>query len=402
MPAPNPVYLDHNASTPPLDEVVEAMLPWLRSGHANPHSEHLQGRRAAAAVEEAKYQIGALIGADGADVVLTSGATEANNLALRGYLRHERNVGALVHTMVDHRCVMETAAALRRDGCEVRSVPVDGRGQVNPNALRAAVDATRAERVLVSVIHANNEIGNVTPLAPVAAALRGTRAVLHTDAAQSAGRLRINVETDGVDSLTMSSHKLGGPMGIGALYLAPELREEVSPLMHGGGQQDGLRPGTIPVFLAVGFGVACRAAAQRQEENAIRRERMAQTFLDALRVRGVPFDVLGDPLCRLPGLRSVRFSGVDARDLLDRFGARVSASTGSACSAGDIKPSHVLRAIGLSEHEANEVVRFGFDVSTTMDHAVDAAAAVSEAWLAATTSQEERNREVEPARRLDL
>lgn len=372
-------YLDHNASTPPLPEVVEAMLPWLRDGHANPHSEHVPGRRAAAAVERAKAFIGALVGVDGDDIVLTSGATESNNIVLQGYLRHHSERGALVHTTAEHKCVMEASAALAREGCEVRTVPVDALGRVDPRAVRAAVDASSSGRVLVSLIHANNEIGTVQSLAEVSQALQGSAAVFHSDAAQSVGRLPVDALGLGLDFLTFSSHKLGGPAGIGALFVAPDLRTTLRPLMHGGGQQDGLRPGTIPVFLAVGFGVACELAVRDRESTRAHAEEAAQAFLAELGAQSCSFEVLGDPRARLPGLRSIRFLGVDAREILDRIGPSVSASTGSACAAGELKPSHVLRAIGLREREAIEVVRFGFGRGMPTDDARAAARIVANA-----------------------
>lgn len=356
----NPLYLDHNASTPPFDEVVEAMMPWLRESHANPHAEHVPGRRAAAAVDAAKASIGALIGADADDIVLTSGATESNNLIIQGVLRKPGLRTALVHSKLDHKSVRALASALAGDGYEVRSVGVDASGRVGADALLATVAACASERVLVSLIHASNEIGTVQDLGELALVVAQTEALLHLDAVQSAAWVPLDVASGTVDFVTLSAHKLGGPMGIGACYIAPDLRSELRPMMHGGGQQGGTRPGTVPVFLAVGFGVACELARRRQEHDRCLAAASAEAFVQSLRERGVLFDVLGDPNARLPGLCSLRFHSVDASDLLGRTGARLAASTGSACAAGELRASEVLRAIGLSEDEANQVVRFGF------------------------------------------
>jgi len=368
-----PLYLDHNASAPPFPEVVDAMLPWLREGHANPHSDHLHGRRAASAVEQAKASIGALVGADAEDVVLTSGATESNNLVLQGCLRGHGSTAALIHSAIEHACVMEAGEALAAEGVQRTVVGVDRLGRIDPDAVRAAVDAANRSRTLVSLIHANNEIGTVARLSDVAATLRGTGALFHSDASQSAGWLDVDVGSEGVDFLTLSSHKVGGPAGVGAFYAAPDVRNELRPLTYGGGQQGGLRPGTIPVFLAVGFGVACDLVAKRRSQDVRHAEAVAEAFVEALRQRSVAFEVLGDPDHRLPGLRSIRLRGVDARDLLDRLAPRLSASTSSACAAGELRASLVLRAIGLTEDEAVEVVRFGFGRSTTVGEARAAA-----------------------------
>lgn len=356
----SPLYLDHNASTPPFDEVIEAMLPWLREAHANPHAEHVPGRRAAAAVDAAKASIGALIGADADDIVLTSGATEGNNLVIQGLLRRPGPRTALVHSTVDHKSVGALAVAMAGEGHEVRAVGVDASGRVATDALRATMAACASERVLVSLIHASNEIGTVQDLDALALVVAQKEALLHLDAVQSAAWVPLDVGSGAIDFMTLSAHKLGGPMGIGACYISSDLRGDLRPMMHGGGQQAGTRPGTVPVFLAVGFGVACELAFQRREHDSRVAAASAEAFVQGLRERGIEFDVLGDANARLPGLRSIRFHGVDAGDLLGRAGARLAASTGSACAAGELRASEVLRAIGLSEEEANQVVRFGF------------------------------------------
>lgn len=382
--APNPVYLDFNASSPPTQEVIEAMLPWLSEWHANPHSEHFHGHRAAVAVEQAKTSIARLIGADGDDILLTSSATESNNLAILGYLRHRKDAGGLIHSAIEHKCVIEAGHALREERCAVTVVPTDCMGRISPLTIRRAREATDRRDVLVSIMHANNELGTIAPLPQIAAAM-GPGAILHTDAAQSAGRIPFDVDELQVDVVTLSSHKIGGPSGIAALYIAPDLRSEYRPILYGGGQQGGLRSGTVPVFLAVGYGIACEMAQQRLATDAIYVERLATHFTDVLNDRGVAFERLGDFENTLPGLRSLRFFGLDARNILDRCRGTLSASTGSACTSGEIKASHVLKAIGLSEDDAFSVLRIGFSRHTTLAEVSAAAKSLADACAAALT-----------------
>lgn len=384
-----PIYLDHNASTPPDPEVVEAMLPWLGGKHANPHSDHLHGRLAAQAVEQAKSSVADLIGANADEIVLTSGATEASNLAIQGYLRIHGAEGALIYSAVEHPCVRGVANALARSGTSVRMIDVDRRGRLDPAVVRQFLGETEEDRKLISIIHANNEIGTIQNPQPLVAAAHDHGALLHVDASQSLAWVEMDV-TGGIDLATISSHKIGGPAGIGALYVAGGLSSQLTPLVYGGGQQNGLRPGTIPVFLAVGFGVACNLAQAKRVARAKAGENAAQAFLDVLASSGVTHEVLGCPVDRLPGLRSILFPGVEARDLLDRLQARLSASASSACASGDYKASHVLRAIGLSETDAMQVVRFGFGASTRVEEA-----ALAAQWVCGAIEAVKRNTLVE-------
>lgn len=373
-----PLYLDHNASTPPYPEVVEAMLPWLRDQHANPHSDHLHGRLAANAIEQAKDSVAKLIGASPDEIIFTSGATEASNLALQGYLRTHGDAGALICSAIEHPCVREVALALGELGTCVREVEVDRQGRIDPSAICQAIVAAGRKRSLVSVIHANNEIGTVQAIAPLVAAAHANGALFHLDASQSLGWIDVDVG-EGIDFATLSSHKIGGPAGIGALFVADGLKNELAPLVYGGGQQGGLRPGTIPVFLAAGFGVACDLVSVERAQRTLAAENAASAFLSVLASSGVPFEIRSSAQSCLPGLTSIRFPGVEARDLLERLQTSVSASASSACASGDFKASHVLRAIGLSESEAMEVVRFGFGATTSVQQAQLAAQYVSRA-----------------------
>lgn len=386
MSGQSPLYLDHNASTPPYSGVVEAMLPWLRDRHANPHSDHLHGRMAANAVEQAKHSVAQLIGASPDEIVFTSGATEASNLALQGYLRTHGDAGALIYSSIEHPCVREVALALGELGTRVQEVRVDRQGRIDPLGISQAIMAAGQARSLVSVIHANNEIGTIQAIAPLVAAAHENGALFHLDVSQSLGWVDIDVG-EGIDLATLSSHKIGGPMGIGALFVAEGLKDQLTPLVYGGGQQGGLRPGTIPVFLAVGFGAACDLVSVERAQRTLAAENAANAFLRVLADSGVAFEIMGSTQSSLPGLRSIRFPGMEARDLLDRVQTNVSASASSACASGDFRASHVLRAIGLSEEDAMQVVRFGFSAQTTVEQAKIAAQQLSQVLTSASTNR---------------
>lgn len=374
------IYLDHNASTPPAPEVVEAMMPWLGVAHANPHAEHLAGRRAAAAVDRAIQQIADLVGADADSIVLTSGATESNNLALQGLLLAPSRPFELWHSNIEHKSVLEIASHVAEAGVVVRQLPVDSLGRIRPSTLGdIRVDDSCRVRPLVSAMHANNEIGTVQPIDALARAVAEIDGLLHVDASQSCGLLQIAAQDVGIDLLSISSHKMYGPSGVGALFVSAEARRHLRPIMFGGGQQGGIRPGTVPVFLAVGFGAACELAKRRLAEDAASIERIADTFCESLNTDGVRFSLLGDPEFHLPGLRSVWLKGVDADDLVARVAPHLSLSTGSACTSGDLRASHVLRAIGMSEDDARSVIRVGFGRNSTVAEAVYAASIIAAA-----------------------
>lgn len=375
------VYVDHNASTPPDESVVEAMLPWLRDFHANPHSVHKRGQLAAAAVEKARAQVAGLIGADVEDVFFTSGATESSNLILQGLLARPK--AALIASSVEHKCVLEIGHALSANGTRFSKVPVDVFGRVSPAAIAESVAQHGAnELVVVAVMHANNEIGTVQPITEISASLEGRGVFFHVDASQSCSRIPVDVSALGADTLCVSSHKLYGPAGIGAAYISPYARAQLRPLMFGGGQQSGVRPGTIPVFLAVGFGAACELAGRRLQDDTRMMNDCVDAFLGTLRQTDASFTRIGHLTEALPGLVALRFPGCDSGDLLARLSKSVFASAGSACSAGQIRASHVARAIGLSEEDALEIVRFGFGRSNTIEDAVYVANAVVRALKA--------------------
>lgn len=359
QPRPNapgqPVYLDYQATTPTDPRVLEAMWPWFSERFGNPHStSHSYGREAAEAVERARAGIAALIGAEPREIVFTSGATEANNLAILGAARfHKERRPRVVTCATEHKCVLAAAAALEREGVEVVVLPVDPDGILDLGRLAAAVDERTC---LVSVMAANNEIGVLQPIARIGALCRERGAYFHTDAAQAAGKIALDVERDHVDLMSLSAHKMYGPKGIGALYVRRRPRVRIEPLLHGGGQERGLRSGTLPTPLCVGFGEACRIAAEVLVTEA-ERMRSLRDRLHRLLVAGLPQARLnGHAEERLPGNLNLAFPGVDAERLMSSV-PEIAASTGSACSSAAIEPSYVLRALGLSEEMARASLR---------------------------------------------
>jgi cysteine desulfurase len=364
-----PIYLDHQATTPCDPRVVEAMLPYFTREFGNPASRtHAFGWRAEQGVAHARGQVACLIGCDAREIVFTSGATEANNLALLGVMRAHRERGDhLVTLRTEHPSVLDPCRVLEKEGVRVTRLPVASDGLLDPAALAAALEPGT---VLVSVMHANNEIGVLQPLAEIGRILRERDVLFHTDAAQSAGKLRVDVAALGVDLLSLSAHKLYGPKGIGALRV--RRGTAVAPLLHGGGHERGLRSGTLPVPLCVGLGEACELASASLEAEAERlralRERLWRRLQET--IEGVVLN--GHPEQRLPGNLNVSFAGVEAEALLMAL-PELALSTGAACSSARREPSHVLRELGLEEARAHNAVRIGLGRDTTQE-AVDYAA----------------------------
>lgn len=354
------IYLDHNATTPVAPQVREAMLPFLGDIFGNPSSGYRAGRDARAAVERARAQVAALIGGRPEEIIFTSGGTEANNLALIGFLRARGAAGAhVVASAIEHPAVLEPLRALRREGVEVTLVPPGPHGVLDPEEILAAV---RPRTVLISLMHANNELGTLQPVAEVAAAVAGRGIAVHTDAAQSAGKVALDVGRLGVDLLSLAGHKLYGPKGTGALWIRPGTN--LSPLLHGGGQERGLRPGTEPVPAIAGLGAACALVAEELAEGAPRLRALRDHFEAEMiaRIGGVQVNGSGAP--RLPNTSHVSFLGRDGALLLSAV-PKLMASTGSACHTDASDPSHVLTAIGASPAATRGAVRFSLGHGTT-------------------------------------
>lgn len=360
------IYLDHNATTPIAPEVAEAMLPYLRDGvgFANPSSPHQAGREARAALDRARGQVAALLGCTAEEVLFTSGGTESDNLALFGVARARRARGDGDHVItsrIEHPAVLEPCAALEREGFRVTRLPVDAHGRVAPEALEQALDD---RTILVSVMHANNEVGTLQPLAELARLAHARGALLHSDAAQSVGKVRVDVAELGVDLLTVAGHKLYGPKGIGALYLKAGVALE--PLLRGAGHERGLRPGTENVLAAVGLGAACELAARDLESEAVRQRQLRERLWDGL-VGELGASALmrhGDPEHGLPNTLSVGFIGLAAAGLLLQLGDTLAASAGAACHGEGEQISPVLEAMRVPREAARGTLRFSTGRST--------------------------------------
>ena len=368
----HPVYLDNQATTPCDPRVVAVMLPWFSERFGNPHSaEHAMGRQAEQAVEAARAQVAALIGADPREIVLTSGATESNNIAIKGAARFQASGERrrIVTVATEHKCVLESVADLAAEGFEPVVLPVGADGLLDPAVL---AEALRVPTLLVSVMAVNNETGVVQDLPMLAAITREAGALFHTDAAQAAGKILLNVE--GIDLLSLSGHKLYGPKGVGALYVRRRPRVRLAPLFSGGGQERGLRAGTLPTPLVVGFGEACRLAALEMVAEAARLTLLRDRLLAGLRV---PVTINGSLARRVPGNLNLTLP-YPALDVL-RTQPDLCVSTGSACSSAAIEPSYVLRAMGLAPEQAARTLRVGLGRFTSAADVDFAAVALSAA-----------------------
>ena len=367
------VYADYQATTPVDPRVLEAMAPFWSETFGNPHSgDHVMGWHGAEAVENAATAVGALIGADGAEITFTSGATEANNLALLGlarrapYGRDRILVGA-----TEHKSVLAAAqAAADHEGLSVETIPVDGTGALRLDALRGMLD----EHVLVvSVMAVNNEVGTVQNIPAIASLMSPLGVLLHCDAAQAPCAVDMGKLASIVDLLSLSGHKMYGPKGIGALYARHGMHDRIEPLIYGGGQQGGLRSGTVPVPLCVGMGVAVDIMRSDGEAERGRVGRLRDAFVDRV-IESVPGVVLNGPASaqRHPGNANVRIDGLHAQDALAAMQPGLAAATGAACASGITEPSHVLVAMGFSEAEATSSARFSFGRFTTEQDIQDA------------------------------
>ena len=367
-----PIYMDNHSTTRVDPRALEAMLPFFSEAYGNAASKsHAFGWRAAEAVEEAREQVAALVGAEAREIVWTSGATEADNLAVKGAARFHAAKGRHVVTCrTEHKAVLDAARALEREGFEVQLLDVERDGRLDPARVRAAL---RPDTVLVSVMHANNETGVVHPVAEIARVVRERGVLFHCDAAQSAGKLPFDVEALGVDLASLSAHKLYGPKGVGALYVRRRpVRARLVPLLDGGGHERGLRPGTLDVPGIVGFGKAAELARAALASEPARllalRERLRAGLLAGL--DGVT--VNGSLEHRLPGNLNVSFAGVEGEALMMAV-REVAVSAGSACTSASLEPSYVLRAMGVSGALAHASIRFGlgrFNTEEEVDHAV--------------------------------
>jgi len=383
-----PIYLDYQATTPTDRRVVEAMLPFFGEKFGNPHSRnHFYGWEAEEAVENARAQVAAVIGASAKEIVFTSGATESNNLALKGVARFYRDrKDHIVTVATEHKCVLESCARLEKEGFRVTYLPVMANGLIDLDRLR---DAITDRTAVVSVMAVNNEIGVVQPVAEIGAICREAGAFFHSDGAQAVGKIALDVEAMTIDLMSISGHKLYGPMGIGVLYVRRRPRVRLEPLIDGGGQERGLRSGTLPAPLCVGIGEACAIAARELAAESARLLDLRQRLLDGITSRLADVVVNGDLERRVPGNLNLSFLGVQAEELMVAL-KDLAVSSGSACTSASVEPSYVLKAIGLADDLAHASLRIGLGRFTTADEIDFAAAKIAE--------EVERLRRVNPRR----
>jgi cysteine desulfurase len=373
-----PVYLDYHATTPVDPRVLEAMLPYFTEHFGNAASRsHRFGWDAEKAVERGRQQVAALVGTSAGEVVFTSGATESNNLAIKGVIGAARGTGRhVITTAIEHKSVLDCCKHLAEEGCRITVLPVGPDGRVDPEAVR---DAIAPDTVLVSVMAANNEVGAIQPLADIGAITRERGVLFHTDAAQAAGKIPIDVQACQVDLLSCTAHKMYGPKGVGALYVRKRSpRLQLRALLDGGGHERGLRSGTLNVPGIVGFGRAAEVNAAEMATESARLAAMRNRLYDTLCARLPGVGLNGTLDRRLPHNLSVHFTGVEGESILMAIDD-IALSTGSACSSGTIEPSYVLKACGIPDQLALASVRFGLGRFTTdeeIDYAIEKVAKV--------------------------
>ncbi len=366
-----PIYLDYQATTPMDPRVLDAMMPYFTTKFGNPHSRsHSYGWEAEEAVEKARAQIGKLIGADEKEVIFTSGATESNNLAIKGVAHfYKERKNHIVTLVTEHKCVLDTCRHLEQEGFEVTYLPVQQNGLVDLERLREAItDKT----VVVSIMAVNNEIGVIQPLKEIGALCREKKVFFHTDAAQAVGKIPLDVEEMNIDLMSISGHKIYGPKGIGALYVRRKPRVRLVALIDGGGQERGFRSGTLPTPLCVGLGEACEIALKEMGAEAARLQTLRDRFLTSIQAKLPDIYVNGDLEQRIPGNLNISFAYVEGESLMMGIKS-LSVSSGSACTSASLEPSYVLRALGVEEELAHTSLRIGFGRFTT-EQEVDTAA----------------------------
>lgn len=365
------IYLDYQATTPCDPRVVEVMLPYFFETFGNPHSRnHIYGWETEKAVEKARAQVAQIIGADPREIVFTSGATESNNLAIKGgagFYKSEKN--HIVTVLTEHKCVLDSCRHLEQEGFEVTYLPVQTNGLIDLNALQEAI---RENTVLVSVMAVNNEIGVIQPLAEIGRICRERGVFFHTDAAQAVGKIPLNVDEMNIDMMSISAHKLYGPKGIGALYVRRKPRVRLKALINGGGQERGMRSGTLATPVCVGFGYACEIAQQEMQQENERLWTLHHRLVEKLHSNLPEIYMNGDPEVRIPGNVNMSFAYVEGEGLM--MGVKnLAVSSGSACTSASLEPSYVLRALGVNEELAHTSLRIGLGRFTTEED-VDLAA----------------------------
>ena len=363
------IYLDYQATTPVSKEILEKMLPYFSDNFGNPHSNnHEYGRRASEAVEEARENIASLINAKKEEIIFTSGATESNNFAIKSIARNyfEKDF-QIITCKTDHKCVLESAYELEKEGKKVHYLNVDENGLINLNDLENLLNQKQS---LVSIMSANNEIGVIQPIEDIGKLCKKYNAIFHTDVAQSIGTQDINVEEMNINALSISAHKIYGPKGIGALYISNNIKNTLRPLISGGGQEKNLRSGTLSPALCVGLGEACKDLIKNKKKYVQHFKELKSFLLSELIKSKLEFDINGDVQKRIPNNLNISIKNTVAEQLFN-FMPHIALSSGSACTSGTIEKSHVLKAMNLSDERIDASFRISFGRQTTKDEIVE-------------------------------
>lgn len=366
-----PVYMDYQSTTPLDPRVFQEMMPYFTEKFGNPHSRsHQFGWEAEEAIEDARKQVADLINADPREIIFTSGATESNNLAIKGVAHfYKKQKDHIITAVTEHKCVLDTCRHLEQEGFRVTYLPVDTKGFINLEELKAAITEKTA---LVSILAVNNEIGTIQPLKEIGKICRERGVFFHTDAAQAYGKIPLDVKDMQIDLLSISGHKIYGPKGVGALLVGRNPRVRVEALINGGGQERGMRSGTLPTPMIVGLGAAARIAKAEMEAEHKRIKALSDKFMNA--ILAIPHTYLnGDRNNRIPGNINISFAGVEGESMIGAI-KNIAVSSGSACTSASLEPSYILRAIGVDEELAHTSIRFGFGRFTTeaeVDYAID-------------------------------
>lgn len=366
-----PIYMDYQATTPMEPRVLEAMLPYFNAKFGNPHSRsHKFGWEAEEAVDEARSEVASVINATPKEIIFTSGATESNNLALKGVAHFYKDQKKHIITLVtEHKCVLDTCRHLEQEGFKITYLPVLPNGLVDLEVLKSAITKDTA---LVSIMAVNNEIGVIQPLAEIGKICRERGVFFHTDAAQAFGKIPLDIKEMCIDLMSISGHKIYGPKGIGALFVGKTPRVRLEAIINGGGQERGMRSGTLPTPLIVGLGAASKIAKLEMEFDYKRLQRLSDKFTSA--ILQIPHTYLnGDSKERIPGNLNISFACIEGESMIGAI-KDIAVSSGSACTSASLEPSYVLRALGLDEELAHTSIRFGFGKFTTeaeVDYAIE-------------------------------
>jgi cysteine desulfurase len=358
------IYLDHNATTPVYPEVLEAMLPFYKEGFGNASSIHSFGREAKVALEESREKISKLLNADPLEIYFTSGGTESDNLAVKGIAWANRKKGNhIITSKIEHHAILESCKFLEREGLEVTYLPVDRYGLADPDELKKNI---KKETILVSIMHANNEVGTIEPIEELSKIARENGVYFHTDAVQSTGKIKIDVNSLGVDLLSLSAHKFYGPKGVGAIYIKRGVR--LTPLAHGGHHEKARRAGTENVPGIVGLAKALEIANRDMEKEDKRLKNLSERFFEKITEQIPDVYLNGHPELRIPNTLNLSFKGVEGESIILSLDLKgIAVASGSACTSGTLEPSHVLSAMGVPPDLAQSSLRFSFGRSNTID-----------------------------------